>query len=313
MRAYIIRRLLIAIPTLFIVVTLVFLIVHIAPGDPATAALGNQASEQAVQELREQMGLNKPLWVQYITFLSKLVRGNLGRSLISGTPVTKTIIHVLPYTLVLTFTGVLIGIMIGAPLGVITAVYRNSFVDYFGRALSLFGLSVPAFYLGIVMMFIISVQFNLLPAVGAGNITQPLDYLTHLILPATSLGLLMTSYITRMLRSNLLNVLNNEYIQTARSKGLKERIVILKHAVRNAMLPTIAVIGIYSIVLMGGSVMVEEVFARPGLGRVLVEALKNSDYTTLQSTMVIYATLVVGINLLTDLSYGVINPQVRYG
>lgn len=312
MVSYAVRRILVSIPILLAVLTLVFLLVRIAPGDPAVAALGDYASEEAVQRMRERMGLNAPLWLQYVRFLGQLARGDLGRSLINGVPVSQQIRRVLPYTLELTATGIFFGLLFGIPLGIFTALRRNSPFDYFGRIFGLAGLSVPAFYLGILLMLLFAVQLDLFPVVGGGELSNLRDNLHHLFLPALSLGLIMMAYITRMTRSAMLEVLDEDYIRTARSKGLRERIVLLRHALRTALIPIVSVVGVYSIVLIGSSVMTEVVFSRPGLGKLMVGAMKQRDYTTLQSIMVIYASFVVIINLLTDLAYGLIDPRIRY-
>lgn len=312
MFAYIIRRVLVSIPILLAVLTLVFLLVRVAPGDPAVAALGDYASQEAVERLREKMGLDAPLWIQYFRFLGGLVRGDLGRSLITGRPAAAQIASVLPYTLQLSISGILIGSILGVPLGIITALRRNSFADYLGRTFSLAGLSVPAFYLGILLMLLFSIKLDLFPVVGGGELYDLKDNLYHLFLPALSLGLIMTAYVTRMSRSAMLNVLNEDYIQTARSKGIREQAVIYKHALKNAFIPIISVIGVFSIVLIGSSVMTEVVFSRPGLGKMMVGAMKQRDYIMLQSIMVIFASFVIIINLLTDVAYGLIDPRITY-
>ncbi len=312
MFAYVIRRVLVAIPILLAVLTLVFLLVRVAPGDPAVAALGDYASKEAVERLRDKMGLNAPLWVQYLRFLGGLVRGDLGKSLITGRPVAAQIASVLPYTLQLAISGILIGAILGVPLGIITALHRNSIADYLGRTFSLAGLSVPAFYLGILLMLLFSIKLDLFPVVGGGELSDLKDNLYHLFLPALSLGLIMTAYVTRMSRSAMLNVLNEDYIQTARSKGIREQAVIYKHALKNAFIPIISVIGVFSIVLIGSSVMTEVVFSRPGLGKMMVGAMKQRDYIMLQSIMVIFASFVIIINLLTDVAYGLIDPRITY-
>lgn len=312
MIAYIVRRILISVPILLVVLTLVFLLVRIAPGDPAVAALGDYASKDAVERMRERMGLNKPLWRQYVDFLGRLARGDLGRSLINDVPVSQQIRRVLPYTLELTGSGILVGLLFGIPLGIVTALRRNTVLDYAGRIFGLAGLSVPAFYLGILLMLLFAVQLDLFPVVGGGELTDLRDNLYHLFLPALSLGLIMTAYLTRMTRSAMLEVLNADYMRTARSKGLRERVVLIRHGLRTALIPVVSVVGVYSIVLIGSSVMTEVVFSRPGLGKLMVGAMKQRDYTTLQSIMVIYASFVVVINLITDLAYGVIDPRIRY-
>lgn len=306
------RRLLLAIPTLLAVFTIIFIIVRVAPGDPAVAALGDYASADAVAALRERMGLNEPLWKQYLTFLGDLARGDLGRSLISQTPVSEQIAFVLPYTLELTLAAILIGLVLGIPAGVITAIRRNTGVDYAGRFLSLLGLSFPSFYLGILLMFFFAVRLDLFPAVGAAPFSEPLANLHYLVLPALTLGLIETAYIARMTRSVMLAILSDDYIRTARAKGLEEWIVLIKHALRAALIPIVSLVGIFAISLIGSSVLVEEVFARPGLGKLMVGATKQKDYTTLQSIMVVYALIIVIINIVTDLIYTWIDPRVRY-
>ncbi len=312
MSGYLIRRILLAIPILFAVLTLVFLLVRVAPGDPAVAALGDYASKEAVEALREKMGLNAPLYMQYFRFLSGLLRGDLGRSLITSRPVASQIASAFPYTLELTASGIILGSLLGIPLGILTALRRNTLIDYIGRLFSLAGLSVPAFYLGILLLLLFSIKLGLFPVVGGGNLSNPGETLYYLFLPALTLALIMMSYITRMARSSILDILNEDYVNTARAKGLRERIVIYKHVLRNAFLPILSVIGMFSIVLIGSSVMTEVVFSRPGLGKMMVGAMKQRDYIMLQSIMVIFSSLVVLINLITDLAYSFIDPRIRY-
>jgi ABC-type dipeptide/oligopeptide/nickel transport system permease component len=217
---YIIRRILQSVPILFVVLTLVFVVVRILPGDPAVAALGDYASKDAVQALREKMGLNVPLWLQYLRFLGDLCRGNLGTSIITGYPVAAQLMKVLPYSLELTFSAILFGFLFGIPLGISAAVKRNSFIDYFNRVFSLMGLSIPAFFLGILLMLLFSIKLKLFPVVGGGDLSNLSSNLRYLFLPALSLGLIMTAYVTRMTRSSLLNILREDYVRTARSKGI---------------------------------------------------------------------------------------------
>lgn len=309
---YVVRRLLQSLPILLVVLTLVFVVVRILPGDPAVAALGDYASQEAVNALREKMGLNDPLWVQYFRFLGNLCQGDLGISSITGYPVAKQIARILPYTLELTLSGILLGYIFGVPLGISAAVRRNSFVDYFNRFFSLVGLSVPAFYLGILLILVFSIKFPLFPVVGGGDLGDLSDNLRHLFLPALSLGLIMTAYVTRMTRSSILDIIREDYVRTARSKGVSDRLVLYRHVLRNALIPIIALGGLYAVVLIGSSVMVEIVFSRPGLGKLMVGAIKQRDYTTLQSVIVIYAVMVMLINLVTDLIYGIVDPRIKY-
>jgi len=313
MLGHILRRLLLAIPTLFVVLTIIFVIVRVAPGDPATAALGDYASKEAVDALRTRMGLDEPLWRQYLTFLTDLLRGDLGNSLITGKPAWEQIQFVLPYTLELTFAAILIGLSLGVPLGVLTAVRRNSLTDYAGRVLSLIGLSVPAFYLGILLIYTFAVLLDLFPAVSSPPFSEPFGNLHALVLPAFTLGLIETAYITRMTRSVMLGILSDDYVRTARAKGLVERTVLVRHALRAGMIPIVSLIGIFAISLIGSSVLTEEVFARPGLGKLMVGATKQRDYTLLQSIMVIYAFFIILINIATDLIYTMVDPRVRHG
>jgi ABC-type dipeptide/oligopeptide/nickel transport system permease component len=310
---FIIRRIFFAIPILLAVFTVVFLVIRVIPGDPATAALGDYASQEAVERLRERMGLNEPLVIQYVRFLGNLLRGDLGNSLITGRPISEQIAYVLPYTLQLTAASVLLGCLMGIPLGIITAVKRNGPIDYLGRIISLVGLSVPAFYFGILLIFLFAIRWDVLPAVGGGDIREePVRSLRYLILPALTLGLIMTASITRLTRSAMLNVLNDDYIRTARAKGLSERVVLIRHGLRSALLPVVSITGLWVASLIGDSVLTEVVFSRPGLGKMLVGAILQRDYTALQSIMVIYAGFVVAVNLLTDLTYGLLDPRVSH-
>ncbi|MFQ6002582.1 MAG: ABC transporter permease, partial [Candidatus Zixiibacteriota bacterium] len=292
MIGYIIRKILVAIPTIFVAVTIIFLMMRVIPGDPATAALGNYASEKAVQALKERMGLNRPIYIQYFDY------GDLGKSFVNRNPVAPLIRKVLPYTIDLTLSGILIGIILGIPLGIITAVKRNSMADYIGRTLSLAGLSFPAFYSGLLLMLVFAVYLNLFPSIGGGDLNNVGDRLYHLALPALNLGLIMTAYITRMTRSTMLEVIQQDYISTARAKGLSENTVIIKHALKNALISVITVIGLYVGILIAGSVMSEIIFSRPGLGKLLIGAMKNRDYNMMQSILVMITGIIVVVNLI---------------
>lgn len=312
MLRYILRRLLLVLPTLLTTLTLVFIIVRVIPGDPATAALGDYASKQAVEALRERMGLNVPLPMQYLNFLGDLLRGDLGESMITGKSVSEQVAHVLPYSVELAVFAVLVGVAIGIPTGVYTAVKRNALADHLGRVFSLVGLSVPAFYLSVLMLLLFAIKLDWFPATGGGDLSDWADNLKHLVLPGVTLGLIMTASVTRLARSAMLNVLNEDYVRTARSKGLTERVVILKHALRSALIPVMSVIGMWIVGTIGSSVTTEIVFVRPGLGKLLVHSIMRRDYTTLQSIMVIYAAIVAVVNLLTDLTYGFLDPRIGY-
>ncbi len=311
MLGYVVRRLILSIPVFLGVVTIVFFVVRVIPGDPALAALGDYASKEAVEALRVRMGLNDPLLVQYARFLGDLGRGDLGRSMITSAPIREQVAYALPYTLELTVLAILIGVSLGVPIGAYTAVRRNRLADYIGRVLALTGLSVPAFYLGILLILLVAIQLRWLPAIGGGSRGNPGEIVSHLILPALTLGLVMTASVARLSRSAMLNVINQDYVRTARAKGLREWIVWSRHALRSALVPIVSVTGVWAVSLIGDSVTVEVVFARPGLGRMMVGAILQRDYTALQSIMVVYTGFVVLGNLLTDLVYGWVDPRIR--
>ncbi len=312
MLKYVLKRLAMAIPILVAVLTLVFIIIRIVPGDPAMVVLGDQASAEALAALRTKMGLDVPLIQQYFTFLSGVFRGDLGNSLLSGRAVLDEVMTVLPYTVDLTIAGVLIGIIFGVPLGVLTAVYRNSVIDYIIRVFSLLGLSFPAFYSAILLILVFSIQFSIFPVISDPDLSDYGQRLRHLVLPALNLGLIMVAYITRSTRSSMLEVLREDYVRTARAKGVPRLVVITRHALKNALIPVVTVIGLYLGVLIGNSVLTEIVFNRPGLGKLILDALSERDYTMLQGVMVIYAFIIVIVNLITDLTYGFVDPRVKH-
>ncbi len=312
MLKYVIKRLGMSIPILLAVLTLVFIIIRIVPGDPAMVVLGDQASTEALEALRERMGLNAPLIEQYFHFLSGALRGDLGLSLLSGRPVLNEVMTVLPYTIDLTLAGVLIGVVFGVPLGVLTAVYRNSVTDYVIRIFSLFGLSFPAFYSAILLILVFAIQFRIFPVISDPDLSDYGQRLEHLILPAVNLGLIMVAYITRSTRSSMLEVLREDYVRTAKAKGVPRFVVMTRHALKNALIPIVTVIGLYLGVLIGNSVLTEIVFNRPGLGKLILDALSERDYTLLQGVMVIYAFIIVIVNLITDLTYGFVDPRVKH-
>lgn len=308
---FIAKRLLYAIPTLIAVLTVVFIIVRIVPGDPAIVILGDSATTEALEAMRERLGLNDPLSTQYFDFLFAALKGDLGSSLVSGKPVMAAVLNVLPYTLELTIAGVVLGIICGIPFGVMAALNRNSYVDYLTRSFSLLGLSFPGFYSAILLILVFSLQFDWFPVISDPQMGDPMERLYHLVLPAINLGLIMMAYITRATRSSMLEVLGEDYIRTAKAKGVPGMIVLFRHALRNALIPIITVIGLYLGVLIGNSVLTEIVFNRPGLGKLIVGALNDRDYSMLQGLMVVYAFFIVVTNLLTDLTYGFTDPRVK--
>lgn len=305
------RRLLAAVPTLLAVLTLVFVLVRIVPGDPAMTILGDQATPDAVAALHVRLGLDQPLVMQYASFLRRSLSGDFGRSMVTGRSVLGEVAAVLPNTLDLAVASVLVGALLGVPAGVYAASYRNRLVDVAIRIASLFGLSVPVFVSGIFFLLLFGLHWRLFPVISDPDLSNPVDRAYKLVLPAATLGLVMAAYITRVTRSAMLGVLREDYIRTARAKGVPRRGVVWRHGLRNASLPVVTVVGLYVGILIGNSVLTEIVFSRPGLGRIIVGALNQRDYTTLQGLMVIYCFLIVVVNLLTDLAYGLLDPRVN--
>jgi ABC-type dipeptide/oligopeptide/nickel transport system permease component len=311
MLQYIVRRLLLAIPILIAVVTLVFFVVRMAPGDPAQVILGDSASQESLTALRTELGLDRPLLVQYGEFLFSIVKGDLGNSIIRKQSINSMIAEVLPYTIELTLAGVLVGVILGLPLGVFSAVFRNSAADYGVRIMSLLGLSFPAFYSGILLLLAFAVYLGWFPVISDPDMGNLGERLYMLVLPAMNLGLIMMAYVVRSSRSSLLETLGEDYIRTAKAKGLPGFIILYKHALKNALIPVITIVGLYLGVLVGNSVLTEIVFNRPGLGKLILSALDERDYSLLQGLMVIYAFIIVLVNLITDLTYGMVDPRIR--
>lgn len=311
MTRFFLKRLLTAIPTLLAMLTVVFVLVRLVPGDPAMAILGDQASQASLNALRVQLGLDQPMHVQYLDFLGNVLSGDFGKSLSSGKPVLAEVAEVLPYTLELTAAAMLIGALFGVPLGVLSAVNRNRWPDYVTRLLSLAGLSFPGFVSAILLLLAFAVYYRWLPVVSAAS-SDPTTHLRSLALPAINLGLIMAAYITRVTRSSMLSVLSEDYVRTARAKGVRPMSLIVRHGLRNALIPIVTVVGLYFGTLIGNSVLTEIVFTRPGLGKLILGALNSRDYTLLQGLMIIFATFVIIVNMLTDLIYGLVDPRVSY-
>ena len=311
MTAFLIRRLGFAVITLFAVLTLVFVLVRIVPGDPAQVILGDQASREAIEALSERLGLNLPLYHQYVVFVWGALGGDWGTSMMTGRPVIQEVLNVLPWTLELTFLSLLIGVVIGVPLGVAAAVRRNRFTDYAARIGSLLGLSFPPFVSALLLLLAFSIGLHWFPVISAksGSLSAWVESIT---LPAINLGLITAAYITRVTRSAMLEVLQEDYVRTARAKGVPWTVVVWRHALRNALIPVITIIGLYLGILIGNSVLTEIVFSRPGLGKLIVGALNQRDYTMLQGMMVIYTLVVVLVNLATDIAYGIADPRVKF-
>jgi peptide/nickel transport system permease protein len=294
------------------VLTLVFLIVRILPGDPALVILGDQASTESVAALHHKLGLDKPLLVQYLSFMLGVVQGNLGTSMITGRSITSEIANVLPYTLELTVAALALGVLLGVPAGVWAAVRRNRPADFVLRLVSLVGLSLPAFVASIILLMIFAIKLRWFPVISSGGDGGLVERLRQMALPTISLALIMMAYITRVTRSAMLEVLNQDFVRTARAKGASQHAVIWRHALGNCMIPITTVVGLYLGILIGNSVLTEIVFSRPGLGKLILNALTQRDYTLLQGMIVIYTLMVVVVNLITDLTYGFLDPRVQY-
>jgi ABC-type dipeptide/oligopeptide/nickel transport system permease component len=306
MAAYIRLRLLIAIPVIFGVSVLVFASLYLLPGDAVQALTGQQPVDKAIQDqLRQQLGLNDPPWVQYGRFLTQLLQGDLGTSLQTHRPVLGEILTFLPATLQLTGAAMVFAVVIGVSLGVIAAVRAHTWIDTLTSIIALGGVSVPAFWLGLILLLIFSVMLGLVPSTGT-------EGLNRLILPAFTLGYSAAAIIARLTRSALLEVLSQEYVVTARSKGLREWIVISRHAMRNALIPVITIVGLQVGTLLSGAVIVETVFSRQGVGRLLVSGIQNKDLPLVQGTIMFVATAYVLINIFVDVLYAYVDPRIRF-
>lgn len=313
MIGYLVRRILLAIPTLFVMLTAIFVLVRLVPGDAASVILGDQASAASLAALREKLGLDRPVHVQYLAFLGKILTGDFGQSLSSGRSVIREVLLVLPSTIELTVAAITIGLLFGLPLGVAAALSRNGWVDYVSRVVSLVGLSFPAFVSGILMLIVFAIQLNWFPVLGNTSGSGSLsERMRALALPALNLGIIMTAYVMRVTRAAMLGVLTEDYIRTARAKGVGPAQLVVTHALRNGLIPIITVVGLYFGTLIGNSVLTEIIFNRPGLGKLIIGALNARDYTLLQGLMIIFAICVIVVNTLTDLAYGLVDPRVKY-
>jgi ABC-type dipeptide/oligopeptide/nickel transport system permease component len=310
MFSFLIRRTALALVTGFTVLTLVFVIVRILPGDPAQVILGDMASQESLEALRSRLGLDRSLPAQYLDFMGGALTGDWGVSMVTGRSVVNEIMIVLPWTIELTVVSLVLGVVTGVPLGVWAAINRNRVVDYVVRIASLLGLSFPAFVSAVILLLVFAIQLRWFPVIsaGSGSISAWFQSIT---LPALSLGLIMAAYITRVTRSAMLEVLSEDYVRTARAKGVPWRTVVRRHALRNALIPIITVVGLFLGIQIGNSVLTEIVFNRPGLGRLIVGALNQRDYTMLQGMMVIYTLIVVFVNMLTDIAFGLVDPRIK--
>jgi ABC-type dipeptide/oligopeptide/nickel transport system permease component len=302
-------KLLQLIPTTVGALVLVFFLMRVVPGDPAAAMLGTNATPQAVADLKSQLGLDKPILLQFVDYVTGLAHLDLGRSLALRVPVTTLLGQALLPTLALCVAATVVSVLIGVPLGVVAALKRRTWIDYLASVGALSGISVPVFVWGLLLLLVFTLQWPILPSAGVGD--TPVDAARSLVLPAIATGIFQVGLIARITRSSLLSVLANDYVRTARAKGLGPTSVIGSHALRNALIPVVTVIGLNFGTLLGGAVVAETVFTRPGLGRLILDAINARDYPVIQGVMIISVVLVVLLNLLTDLLYSVADPRVR--
>lgn len=310
---YLAKRLISLVPILLGVTILVFLLVHMIPGDPAAAMLGTEATPEAVAALREEMGLNQPLLAQYLTWLGKMLKGDMGRSLHARAPVAELLVDKYAATAQLGLVATIISLAIAIPAGIVSAVRKNSFVDYLATIGSLFGVSMPNFALGIMLILVFSLHLRWLPASGYVPFFQaPLENLKYALLPAITLGTALAAVVARQTRSAMLEVLKEDYIRTARAKGLPERMVVYRHALQNSMIPIVTVVGLQIGRILGGVVITETIFAWPGIGKLVVDGIFARDFPVVQAVTLMMAFSFVVINLVVDLLYGYFDPRIRY-
>jgi peptide/nickel transport system permease protein len=309
---YALRRLMLLVPVLFIVTILISSLTYFSPGDPVRVMLGFRANEEAVARIRAELGLDRPYHVRYLKWLTNAARGNLGRSLQRNEDVLDMITERLPATLEMTAFAVMVAVLLAIPMGVISATRAHTFVDNILSVSSLFWISMPGFWIAMIAVLLFSMTLNIFPISGRGGPLWTLEGLRYLALPGLILGVRQVAIISRLIRAGMLEILNEDYVRTARSKGLSERIVIYKHALRNAMIPTVTIFGLQIPELLSLAVIIETVFAWPGTGRLLVDAVLKRDYTLVQGIVLVYALLVILLNLFVDLLYAYIDPRIKY-
>ena len=309
MARYLLLRLLDAIPTVFLVLLLVFIAMRILPGDPAIAALGDMATAEQLALFREKMGLNEPLWMQFINFVVGTLTLDFGTSMMNNKDVLGLILYNLPYTIELTIVAMLMGVTVGVPLGVFAATNRNKLPDSSVRVFSLIGYAIPDFYLGALLLITFALNLGWFPINGGGD--GFLDRMYHVFLPALTLAFVKAAFIGRLTRTALLEVLSKDFVRTARAKGAKENRVIYRHGLRTALLPLTTGLGLSTLATLSGSVAIELVFNRPDIGKLLISAISERDYAVIQGGVVVFAMFVVVINLLMDLLYILVDPRIR--
>ena len=305
MLQYVIKRLLSTIPVLIGISLLLFFMLRMLPGDPAQVLAGQMASQEDIELIRHQLGLDRPVHVQYAFFLGRLARFDLGRSARTQNPVTEEIWARLPNTMLLAVVAITLACLFGIPAGIISAVRPYTWLDYVVTSMAIFGISMPVFWLGLMLVVVFAVWLQWLPAGGTGT-------WRHVILPSFTLAAFVVAFIARMTRSSMIEVLSQDYTTTARSKGLKEQVVVIKHALKNALIPIITVVGLQFGMLLGGAVLTETVFAWPGVGRLIVDSILARDYPVIQGAILVFGLLYILVNLVVDLLYAYVDPRIRY-
>jgi peptide/nickel transport system permease protein len=333
MLQYVLRRVAVAVPMLLGAMSIVFFAMRILPGDPCVAMMGDQATTEALADCTKNLGLHRPLAVQYVDYIWRSVQLDFGNSLRQGYPVSEYIARMFPHTLVLVLSSAVVAALIGIPIGIISALKRRSpLIDYPLRIIALLGLSMPVFWLGILLLIVFSLHLNIFPLIGGGDldgvihmlrngeaVSSPRDFLAavgdvlhHLALPALALGFTLAATVSRLSRSAMLEVISQDYIRTARAKGQVERAVIYKHAFRNMMVPLLTIIGLFVAVALTGTVLTETVFTRPGLGKMLVDAIGARDYPLAQGAITVFTMIIIFVNLAVDMLYAVVDPRITY-
>ena len=330
---YVLRRLLVAVPMLLGAMSIVFFAMRVLPGDPCVAMMGDQATTEALADCTKNLGLNRPLAIQYVDYLWRSVQFDFGSSLRQGYPVSEYIARMFPHTLLLVMASAIVAALVGIPVGIVSALKRrNPLIDYPLRIFALLGLSMPVFWLGILLLIGFSLHLNLFPLIGGGDLdgvihmirtgdlfSNPADFLAavgdvlhHLALPAFALGFTLAATVSRLSRSAMLEVISQDYIRTARAKGRGEWAVVYKHALRNMMVPLLTIIGLFVAIALTGTVLTETVFTRPGLGKMLVDAIGARDYPLAQGAITVFTMIIITVNLVVDMLYVVVDPRVSY-
>ena len=333
MLKFVLRRFLIAVPMLLGAMSIVFFAMRILPGDPCVAMMGDQATSAALEDCSKNLGLNRPLAVQYVDYLWRSVQFDFGKSLRHGYPVREYIARMFPHTLILVLSSAVVAALIGVPIGILSALKRrNPLIDYPLRIFALLGLSMPVFWLGILLLIFFSLRLDLFPLIGGGDLEGAVGMITsgevfkypgdfvaavgdvawHLVLPATALGITLAATVSRLSRSAMLEVISQDYIRTARAKGQLEWAVVYKHALRNMLVPLLTIIGLFVAIALTGTVLTETVFTRPGLGKMLVDAIGARDYPLAQGAITVFTMTIILVNLVVDLMYAVVDPRITY-